>query len=102
MELATDIMAIWREDFEQKLKKVGYVNAHLEKNNIGNYLDFEVGSMFRGFLMAKRNMPVVELPKPEMCFTSSARSHKSFAYVHLDPLISSLESAGIQFTIKGE
>jgi len=95
MELANDIMAIWREDFERQLKKLGYVNAHLEKNNIGNYLDFEVGSMFRGFLMAKRNMPVIELPRP----WTDEYQHRHINLQHLEIY---LQSSGYKYTIKGE
>lgn len=56
-ENASDLEPVWREEFESifpdpspRFERTGhYVNSHRE-------------SMWAGFLIAKRNMPVVELP----------------------------------------
>lgn len=42
------------------------------------------------------------IPKPEMCFLSSSKGHRSFAYVHLAQLLEAAELAGIDYAIDGE
>jgi len=102
----TDQIEKWQEEFEsmigeENIKRngapfnvVGF--SHLSPKE-GSYRLPSIESMWQGFLMAKRNMPVIELPKPELCFTSSPSGHGAFAYVQLEPLIERLEKAGIEW-----
>jgi hypothetical protein len=100
----TDQIEKWREEFHELIGQ----EAIIDRSDSGDYFSGWTNSRWHGFLMAKRNMPVVELPKPELCFTSSPRWHGSFAYVQLEPLIERLEKAGIEwisenpYSVKGE
>jgi hypothetical protein len=53
-----------------------------------------------GFMAAKRNMPVIELPKPEDMYDKGDQWMGRFfadGYIH-----NALTGAGIKYTIKGE
>lgn len=90
---------VWRQEFI----KIAFARHSITYNvTTGEFVDNHCDIYWNIFLAAKRAQNPVELPKPEMCFTSSKSGHGSFAYVHLDPLIESLESAGIPYTVKGE
>jgi hypothetical protein len=86
MELATDIMAIWREEF---------ISINRTKRDTsffdGRFLDDRTEILFHGFLIAKRNMPVIEIPAYDMINFAPVRN-----------LIAQFESVGIKYTIKGE
>ncbi len=62
-----------------------------------NYLELnfhhqELGGMS---VTMQRTTPVIELPKPEMCF-----ANPPFAYVVLDELIDAITAAGYQYKVK--
>jgi hypothetical protein len=59
----------------------------------GTYYDWHLQASWEGFLMAKRNMPVIELPDPND-FSRVGDYFKSIKY--------HMELSGIQYTIKGE
>jgi hypothetical protein len=94
----------WRKEFEKFIVKAFEVsNPTAEKRrDSGEYFYAHVQLAWLAWREAKRAQKPVELPKPEMCFTSSKSGHGSFAYVHLDALIESLKSAGTKYTVKGE
>jgi len=102
----------WREDFEQWALKPPREFNLVRHSNGGSwpnqYKVYHVQCAWEAWCEAKRNMPVVELPKPELCFTSSPSGHGAFAYVQLEPLIERLEKAGIEwisenpYPVKGE
>lgn len=73
-----------------------FLRDEIKYSNELEHMGYE-GAFKAGFIAAKRNMPVVELPKPELCFTSSPSGHGAFAYVQLEPLIERLEKAGIEW-----
>ena len=99
--MMTDQIEKWQEEFEKFAG--GFDLFGNEWQDMGNDEIFKAG-----WLAAKRNMPVVELPKPELCFTSSPSGHGAFANVQLEPLIERLEKAGIEwisenpYSAKGE
>jgi hypothetical protein len=104
----TDQIEKWRDEFKSIMKKERPLNSLARLPDDSAYIDRDTFYLEQGFLIAKRNMPVVELPKPELCFTSSTSGHGSFAYVQLEPLIEALEKAGIEwisenpYPVKGE
>jgi hypothetical protein len=106
----TDQIEKLREDFELFIvNKFEVTNPTAEKRrDSGEYFYAHVQLAWIAWCEAKRNMPVVELPNPELCFTSSPSGHGAFAYVHLEPLIERLEKAGIEwisespYPVKGE
>lgn len=75
---------VWTEQFENWA--YDYPGSPLDKK----YL-------LQTWLAAKRAMPVIELPKPEVCF-----ANPPFAFVILDGLIDAITAAGYQYKIKGE
>lgn len=86
-----------REEFQLKCAPL-FKNNHafgdrpfiLHKN--GEYFFANVEMAWQGFLMAKRNVQAVELPKIE----------SPEGYYEYNEVFAALESAGIQYTIKGE
>lgn len=75
----------WRGEFEQ-LKINSCILADNAKKPDGCYINFHTENQWKGFLMAKRNMPVVEIPR---------------GFYDDDDIVLAIKSAGIQYRIKG-
>ena len=73
----------WIDDFWELVEK----SPDSIKNSEYNQIRLE------GFLIARRNMPVIELPKDDGTISQNAYQLE---------VISMLKSAGIKYTIKGE
>jgi hypothetical protein len=93
----TDQIEKIRAEFESEIHKVIPALNLIWDDKTGQYYPFDTQIAWLSWQAAKRNMPVVELPKPELCFTSSPSGHGAFAYVQLEPLIERLEKAGIEW-----
>jgi len=95
MELATDIMAIWQKEFEQLMRET-YPHRSLETSD-GKfaYEDRDVFYWFTGFLMAKRNMPVIELPEKDHYYLDDD-------VYDADEVHSAINKVGYKYKIKGE
>lgn len=78
---------IWRAEFE----KLTGATRHPTQDR---YFGYGEEIMWSGFLLAKKSMPVIELPKPTEC--------DGFAYWHDSDLMQTLKHYGYQYTIKGE
>ena len=99
----------WRKEFElmigeENTKKngapfnvVGY--SHLSPKE-GSYRLPSIDSMWQGFLMAKRNMPVIELPQGHLMDDPDGMG--SGRYIMIETVERALNRAGAKYTIKGE
>jgi thiamine pyrophosphokinase len=84
----------WREEFisiNRTKRDTSFFN--------GRFLDDRTEILFHGFLMAKRNMPVVELPSP---FYIAIKSGGEYLFFGKEDTLFQLTSKGIKYTIKGE
>lgn len=83
----------WREEFErqydEKTNKNNGVAYHFLVS--GKYCFEDIENQWQGFLMAKRNMPVIEIPEYDIHHYAPVRN-----------IIAQLENFGIQYTIKGD
>lgn len=57
-----ELVEVWRAEFE----KIYSNGVNVDRYNEGDYVRDSTEYLWQGFLMAKRNMPVVELPKGEL------------------------------------
>jgi len=87
----------WRKEFaiqyDLETNNNQGVSYHLLIDDKYCFPDIE--NKWQGFLMARRNMPVIELPK-------RGRGYYLDDMVNIDEVAEVLQLAGIPYTIKGE
>jgi hypothetical protein len=88
MELATDINTEQAENCWDE-----FLRDEIHYSNKLEHMGYE--AVFNaGFMAAKRNMPVIELPKPIQS--------DGFKYWHEMDIAHALDNSGISYTIKGK
>lgn len=81
---------VWRKDFS---KAIGH---NYTVRSDGRYVDVQIDNVWQGFLMAKRSMPVIELPD------NSKEDIGGFDCFDKDTVFKAITAAGYQYKIKGE
>jgi len=89
------LIEVWRKEFENIMREI-YPHRSLETSD-GKmaYEDRDVFYWFTGFLMAKRSMPVIELP--DIYYEAGEDMAGSY---FVEDIHAALESSGIQYRVK--
>jgi hypothetical protein len=90
----------WREEFCEFMKKDKPLLPLGMLKDLSAFADRDVWYLFEGFLMAKRNMPVIELPKGHIMDDPDGMGRGR--YLMIETVERALNRAGAQYTIKGE
>jgi hypothetical protein len=90
----------WMNEFIAILIDKDCTNFSFSKKDNGRgFRDANLDTMWTGFLMAKRSMPVVELPGPYIDYDEDDATIKYWTARQLYP---ALKQSGIQYKVKGE
>lgn len=90
-----ELVEVWRAQF-QRLHKTNSIYGFEMRH--GEYIDDDIESHWRVFLLAKLSQPVIELPKPEWFYHADNTMCETCSY-SADEVNDRLTAAGIKYTI---
>ena len=81
---------IWRAEFEHICGAMEVLSRSIN----GNYINSETHHLWHGFLMAKRNQKIIDLPPP--------KKSDGFSYWHDFDIDCAIDAAGYEFRVSGD